>query len=246
MSGKKKTIIITSVIVASFIVMGIVYALFSDTMKLRNRFKVGTVNIDIVNLALKDIDGDDVELWEPADINTISWSTKNLGTSAVLTRHTLEVRWTGNMNFYLYPANIKDTEIIADFQKIQAGQNSISIQAEPITETVDGETKTVGLKYNFVSDTLDGSSNNEQNSVSSEVNYNSTTAGIIDSNINTDDTDKKQDDVAFKLLLSPKTSYLNQGKVVSVKVKAEGMQYTTEGAQEGNWVEADVEEINAD
>lgn len=243
MNKKKKTIIITSVVLASFVIIGIVYALLSDSIAIKNKFKVGTVHIDIVNLALKDEDGDDVELWEPADINTISWSTKNIGTSAVLSRHTLEIRWTGNMNFYLYPANMKDSEIIADFQRIQEGGETVSILTEPITETVGGATKIVGLKYNFVSDTLDGTNNTAQDSVSSEVNYNSTVEGKIDSNINTDDSNKKQDDVAFKLLLSPKTSYLNQGKVVSVKVKAEGMQYTTEGSQDGTWVAGDVEEI---
>ena len=91
---------------------------------------------------------------------------------------------------------------------------------------------------------LDGSNNTASNSVSSEVNYNSDEVAIVDANINTDDTNKLQDDIAFKLLLSPKTSYLNQGKVVSVKVKAEGMQYTSEGAQDGTWVECDVEEID--
>lgn len=242
MSGKKKTIIISSVVLAAFIIMGVVYALFSDKLELTNRFKVGTVHIDTKDLALKDKNGTTAQLLSPADIDTLSWTTENLGTSAVLTRQTLEIRWSGDLNFYLYPANMSEEKILEDFENIQNGSETKSLVTEPITETVGGVTKVVGMKYNFVGDVLDGSNNNDENSVASEVNYNSTDATIIDATINTDETDKKQDKVAFRLLLSPKTSYLEQGKIISIKVKTEGMQYTEDGS--GTWVEADVEEID--
>ncbi|MBR3673089.1 MAG: hypothetical protein IKN65_02185 [Clostridia bacterium] len=241
MSKKKKTIIITAVVLAAFIIMGVVYALFSDKLELINKFKVGTVRIDTKELALTDKNGNNAALLSPADIDTLSWTTENLGTSGVLTRHTLEIRWSGDLNFYLYPANMAEDKILADFNNIQNGLESKALTTEPITETAGGVTKVVGMKYNFVGDVLDGSNNNDQNSVSSEVNYNSTDESIIDTAINTDDTAKKEDKVAFRLLLSPKTSYLEQGKIISIKVKTEGMQYTEDGS--GTWVEADVEEI---
>lgn len=244
MSRKKKTIIIAVIVLVAFVIMGIVYALLSDKLEITNKFKVGTVHIDTKDLIIKESisDTENDALLAPGDIDIISWTTENLGTSAVLTRQTLEIRWSGNLNFYLYPANMTDAAIKADFENIQSGDESVALVTEPITETVSGETKVVGLRYNFVGDTLDGSGNTAQNSVSSEVNYN-LSEGQIDSSINTDDTDKKQDKVAFKLLLSPKTSYLEQGRIISTKVKTEGMQYTEQGSQNGTWVAADVEEI---
>lgn len=244
MSRKKKTIIIAVIVLIAFTIMGIVYALLSDKLELKNKFTVGTVHIDTKDLILKEriSDTNNDALLAPGDIDILSWTTENLGTSAVLTRQTLEIRWAGNLNFYLYPANMTDEAIKADFANIQAGNESQALATEQIKETVSGVEKVVGLRYNFVGDTLDGSNNTEQNSVSKEANYN-LTEGQIDSSIKTDDTDKKQDKVAFKLLLSPKTSYLEQGKIISTKVKTEGMQYTEQGSQEGNWVAADVEEI---
>ena len=250
MNKKKKAIIITSVVLASFVIIGIVYALLSDSIAIKNKFKVGTVNIDTYDLKLTANYGDtnSVQYVAPSDITTLSWTTENKGTLAVLSRQTLEIRWTGNLSFYMYPANMTEEAILADYAKIQAGEESQAIVTEPITEEVNGETKTVGLRYSFVSDVLDGTSNTSEDSVSSEVNYNmvdETTEGEspVDASINTDDTDKLKDKVAFRLLLNPRTNYLNQGKIVSIKVKTEGMQYTTEGSQEGNWVAADVEEI---
>lgn len=254
MNKKKKAIIITSVVLASFVIIGIVYALLSDRILIKNKFKVGTVHIDTYDLKLTENygDADSVQYVAPSDIVTLSWTTENIGTSAVLSRQTLEIRWTGNLNFYMYPANMTKEAILADYAKIQAGQESQALRTEPITEVVNGETKTVGLRYSFVSDVLDGTSNTAQDSVSSEANYNmiyeapegeSQEVSPIDVAINTDDTDKVKDKVAFRLLLNPKTNYLNQGKIVSIKVKTEGMQYTTQGSQDGTWVAADVEEI---
>ena len=234
MSKKKKSIIIVSIVIAAFAIMGIVYALLSDNTEIINKITIGTVKIDSLNLKLTDKKGNQVELMAPADVDTLSWTTKNLGTSGVLTRHTLEIYYEDNVNLYMYPANMSEEAIYADFEKIQNGEeSSYLIKTEPIT----GEKK--GMKYSFIGDTLNGSDNKE---VSKEVNYNVTEESIIDSNINTDDTDKKSDEIAFRILLSPKTSYLEQGKKLSAKVTTEAMQYTEDGKE--NWQVVDVEYFN--
>ena len=237
MSKKKKTIIILAIILIAFAVMGIVYAIFSDKLELKNKFKVGTVHIDTKELLIKKNITDTTNdlLFAPGDIDYITWTTENIGKSAVLTRHTLEITWEGDQQFYLYSANMPDEIIEADFKDNNAGN---AIKTEPIIKMVDGSEKVVGMKYNFTGDTLDGSNNNESNSVSKEENYNSESYPQ-----STDDTENILDKVAFKILLSPKTSYLQQGKNINIKVKTEGMQYTVEGSQEGNWIAADVEEI---
>lgn len=237
MSKKKKTIIISAIILVAFVIMGVVYALFTDTLSIKNKFKVGTVHIDTKDLLIKENIADTTkdELLAPGDIDYITWTTENLGKTAVLTRHTLEITWEGEQQFYLYPANMPDEIINADFKDNAAGN---AIVTEPITSVVEGQTKVVGMRYNFTGDTLDGQDNTESNSVSKEENYNSTSYPT-----NTDDTEKKLDKVAFKILLSPRTNYLQQNKKINIKVKTEGMQYTEEGSQEGNWVAVDVEEI---
>ncbi|MCR5145932.1 MAG: hypothetical protein K6B70_01075 [Clostridia bacterium] len=237
MSNKKKTIIISAIVLVAFVIMGFVYAIFTDKLELVNKFRVGSVQIDTKDLMIKKNLNDTTKhtLLAPGDIDYITWTTDNLGKSAVLTRHTLEITWEGDQQFYLYPANTPDEIITTDFKDNNAGN---ALTTEPITNVVDGVEKVVGMKYNFTGDTLDGSDNNDSNSVSKEENYNSTSYTA-----NTDDTEKKSDKVAFKILLSPKTNYLQQGKKINLKVKTEGMQYTEEGAQEGNWVAADVEEI---
>lgn len=244
MNKKKRTIIITSVVLALFLIMGIVYAILSDQIHIRNKFKVGTVHIDTKNLIVREslTDTENDSYIAPGDIDFISWTSENIGTNAVLTRQTLEVRWTGNLDFYLYPANLSDEAIREDLNNIENGEDSQAIVTETITETTNNVQKVVGLRYSFVGDLLDGTSNTAQNSVSTEANYN-LAEGQIDETINTDDSDNKKDEVAFKIVLSPKTSYLQQGKITSVKVKTEGMQYTGEASQSENWVAADVEEV---
>ncbi len=234
MSKKKKTIIITSIVIAAFAIMGIVYALLSDNMQLINKITIGTVRIDSLNLRLTDKTGEVVELMAPADVDTLSWTTKNIGTSGVLTRHTLEIYYEDDLDLYMYPANMSEEAIYEDFEKIQNGQESTYLIK---TEAITGEKK--GMKYSFIGDALNGSDNEE---VSKEVNYNSTVATIIDANIKTDDTDKKKDEIAFRLLLSPKTTYLQQGKKISAKVTTEAMQYTEDGSE--NWQVVDVEYFN--
>ena len=77
--------------------------------------------------------------------------------------------------------------------------------------------------------------------VSKEINYNSTESSVIDSNISTDDTDSTIDTIAYKLLLSPETSYIYQGMNVYVKLTTEAMQYTEDGSTE--WKVVDTQEL---
>ncbi len=244
MSKKKKTIIIASIVLAALAIMGIVYALLSDKTEIINKITVGTVEIDSLKLRITEqyVDSDTISdeeeaeevLMAPADIYTISWQTKNKGTSGVLTRHTLEIYYDDGVDFYMYPANMSEEAIYADFQKIQNGEES---QYLIETEAITGEKN--GMKYSFIGDALNGSDNKE---VSNEVNYNTTVASIKDTNINTDDNDKKKDEISYRLLLSPKTSYLQQGKKISAKVTTEAMQYTEDGSE--NWQVVDVEYFN--
>ena len=241
MTKKKRIIIISSIVVASFIIMGIVYAFFTDFEQLTNRLVAGTLNIEDTEISFKKANGENADLLEPGDINTLSWTTKNVGTAGALTRQTLELYWTDDLDvgvntlIYMYPANMTDEAILEDYAK---GENSeYAIDFTEVTRTIEGKNKN-GVKYQFVGDTLNGSDNIE---VSNEVNYNSDVAAVIDSNINTDDTNKKEDSIAYKILLSPDTSYLYQGRKLSVFLTTEGMQYTEDGS--GTWTVEDTQQI---
>ncbi|MBR1654329.1 MAG: hypothetical protein IJ690_05210 [Clostridia bacterium] len=241
MTKKKKIIIISSIVVASFIIIGIVYAFFTDFEKLTNKLALGTLNIEDTEISFKKANGDDADLLEPGDINTLSWTTKNVGTSGALTRQTLELYWTDDLDvgvntlIYMYPANMTDEAILADYAKGE--ESEYAIELTDVTRTIEGKNKN-GVKYQFIGDTLNGSDNIE---VSNEVNYNSDVAAVIDSNINTDDTNKKEDSIAYKILLSPDTSYLYQGRKLSVFLTTEGMQYTEDGS--GTWTVEDTQQI---
>ena len=131
------------IVIISFIIMGVVYALFSDRIELTNKLKIGSVKIDDLNLTLKKENGDLEDVIEPADLDTISWTTKNLGTSGVLTRHVLEIYWQEATDIdsselmFLYPANISRQAVIADFNKIKNGGTSdYGLNTEPISKTV--------------------------------------------------------------------------------------------------------------
>ena len=106
MTRKKRIIIISSIVVVAFVIMGIVYALLGDKTELINKITVGTVQIDSLNLRLTDKNSEEATLMAPADIDTLSWTTKNMGTSGVLTRHTLEIYYDDGVDFYMYPANM--------------------------------------------------------------------------------------------------------------------------------------------
>ena len=251
MSKRKKIAIISTIVVISFIVMGIVYAFLNEKIEIKNPITIGSVKIKDLNLQITKSNGEQSEVsqiddlkhisMEPADIDTISWTTENIGTSGVLTRHTLEIYWQDDVGenandlLYLYPANMSKEAIRADYKKIASGETSQYLLAtEKVSKQEDGITK-YGIKYKFVGDALNGADGKE---VSNEVDYNSDVETIIDSTINTDDESKVKDEIAFRLLLSPKTSYLLQGKGVKATVTTEAMQYTEAGS--ASWTVVDT------
>lgn len=233
---KKKAIIITTIVITIFTIIGIAYALVSDNLNLFGKTTTGSVKIETLNLSFKKSNGEEVNVIEPADINTISWTTKNIGTSGILTRHTLEIYWNDETDenasnlLYLYPANVSREEILADYEN--AEQSKYLIKTEKVSKEVNGSTR-YGIKYQFVGDVLDGT---DMKNISKEVNYN-----ISDFDSVSDDNDATLDNISYKLLLSPKTSYLFQNKNVSIKVTTEAMQYTEDGSE--NWTVIDTKEI---
>ncbi|MBQ7928415.1 MAG: hypothetical protein IJ287_06700, partial [Methanobrevibacter sp.] len=226
MSKKKKIILISSIVVASFVVIGLVYALVTSNVNIFGKTTTGSVEIETINLGFTNEEGVNTNLLEPAGVNDLYWSTKNIGTSGILTRHTLEIYWNDETDekasdlIYLYPANLTKEQILADYEN----GLKYAIKTEKVSKNDNNKT-TYGIKYQFIGDTLDGT---DMKGVSNEVNYN-----IADYNLNTDDTDEILDSIGFKVLLSPKTSYLYQDKKLSVKVVTEAMQYTENGS--GEW-----------
>ena len=128
-----------------------------------------------------------------------------------------------------------DSAILEDFEK---GLNSeYEITAEKVTKAWGNKT-IHGLKYQFVSDTLNGTDNKN---INQEVNYNLDNSEVTIADFTTDDTSATQDNIAFKVLLSPQTSYLYQGSQVYIRVTTEGMQYTEDGS--GTWQIVETAEI---
>lgn len=238
---KKKIIIISTIVITSFIIIGIVYALVSGKLNLFGKTTTGSVEIETLNLSLKKTNGSEVNVLEPADINILSWTTKNIGTSGILTRHTLEIYWNdetdanANNLLYLYPANMSKEAILADYEKGE--ESKYLIKTEKVSKTVNGQVR-YGIKYQFLGDTLDGT---DMTGVSKEKDYNLNNSEVTIENAKTDDNESTSDSIAYKILLSPKTSYLYQGKNVSVKVTTEAMQYTEAGSE--NWKVVDTQEI---
>lgn len=232
---KKRAIIISTIVIASFIIIGLVYAVVTGSLDFTQKTTTGSVEIENLNLSFKKANGEAANLIQPADIDTISWTTKNIGTSAILTRHTLEIYWEDETEenainlLYLYPANMSKEAMLNDYEKGE--KSEYIVKTDKVSKEVDGKTL-YGMKYSFVGDTLDGT---DKVGFSKEINYNlqeSEIKGIIDDNAKTDDESTTEDLVAFKLMLSPKTNYLYQGKKVSVKVTTEAMQYTEDGSAE--------------
>ena len=80
LSKKKKSIIILTIVLISFTIMGIVYALLSDNMTLINKIKIGSLKIEDLNLKLINSKDEEVNSMLPGDIDILSWTTKNVGT----------------------------------------------------------------------------------------------------------------------------------------------------------------------
>lgn len=253
MSKKKKIAIISTMVIAAFIVIGIVYALLSDRQTLYNTTVIGSLNIENTAISVKKPNNEDALIWEPADVNTVSWTTENTGTIAALTRHTLEIYWKDDTDasasdlLYLYPANVTKEAILEDFKN----EKALPLETEKVSKEVNGKTK-YGIRYQFIGDILDATDMvveipaEKQDDIIKEVNYNKqvdsnndsnnnsnneATNSIIDEDINTDDANTLLDSIAFKLLVSPQTSYLFQGRELSIKVTTEAMQYTEDGSE---------------
>lgn len=234
---KKKIGVIVLVIV---IVVGIVLATVSINRLIQNIVKSGTVQVEEINLQLKDLEGNvtkEIADWEPGDVDLVTWKVKNIGTAAVYTRNKLQIYWneeisSDNQVIYLYPANMSKQEIIEDFKQGENSKYKLDVTSEEIT--LEDSTVKKGIEYQFLGDVLDGT---KMTGKSKEVNYNS------ESFVNTtDDKSETEDEIAFNILLSPNTSYLYEGKTLTIKVVTEAMQFTEEGKEE--WKIVDTQTIN--
>lgn len=234
---KKKIGVIVLVIV---IIVGIVLATVSINRLIQNLVKSGTVQVEEINLQLKDLEGNstkEIADWEPGDVDLVTWKVKNIGTSAVYTRNKLQIYWneevlSNNQVIYLYPANMSKQEIIEDYKKGEESKYKLNVTSGEIT--LDDDTMKKGIEYQFLGDVLDGT---KMTGKSKEVNYNS------ESFVNTtDDKSEIEDEIAFNILLSPNTSYLYEGKTITIKVVTEAMQFTEEGKEE--WQIVDTQTIN--
>ena len=232
---KKKVVMILTVLII-FIVVGIVFATVTVNTSLPKIVKSGTVEIEKINLQLKDSEGNvgkEIADWEPGDVNLISWKVKNKGTSAVYTRNKIQIYWNEDVEsenniIFLYPANMTRSEITEDFKKGENSQYAIDITKGRITLD-DGSIKQ-GIEYKFLGDVLDGSKTTGK---SKEVNYNSKVNAVL-----TDDKNSSEDDVAFNIFFSPRTSYLFEGKSLTIKVVTEAMQFTDDGKAEWQIVDS--------
>lgn len=235
-SKKKKIILIVSIIIVSFVVISFAYTLVTGDMELFIKNTTGSVKIETLNLSFTDKNGNKVSSIEPADICSINWQTKNIGTAGILTRHTLEIYWNEETPekstelLSLYPANMNKEQILEDNSNTDG--TVYAIKTEKLTKQVDGKT-VYGIKYIFTGDMLDGT---DKKGISKEVDYN-----IAEFEKTTDDNEAMQDSIAFKLLLSPEITYLYQSKKIHINVVTEAMQYVEDGNQE--WKVVDVNTI---
>ena len=228
--SKKVKIIVGTVLV----IAGVSIAAVTANKVIENTVKSGTVSVESINLQLTDETGNSTKnltSWDPGDVETISWKVKNNGTAAVYTRNRLRVYWNeetpdNEKVLYLYPANVGKSEILNDIEK---GENAeYAIKAEYGKITLDDGTVKNGYEYELFGDILDGS---EMTGKSEEVNYN-----IQAFNSMTDDSNATEDDVAFNLVLSPKTSYLYGKNTLTIEVVTEAMQCTEDGKEAWNIV----------
>lgn len=235
MDKQKKSKKIKVIVGTALVIAGVSVAVVTANKVVQNTVKSGTVTVESINLQLIDEKGNstkELSSWDPGDVETISWKVKNTGTAAVYTRNRLRVYWNEELPdneqvLYLYPANVSKTEILKDIVKGDAAQYAVDAEYGDITLD-NGEVKK-GYEIEVLGDILDGS---EMTGKSKEVNYN------IDAfDKTTDDTNTTEDDIAYKLVLSPKTSYLYSDKTLKVEVVTEAMQCTPDGKEAWNIVD---------
>lgn len=234
MDKQKKSKKIKILVGTVLVIAGVSVAAVTANKVIENTVKSGTVSVESINLQLTDESGNstkNLSSWDPGDVQTVSWKVKNSGTAAVYTRNKLRVYWNeetpdNEKVLYLYPANVSKSEILKDIAK---GENAeYAIKAEYGQITLDDGTEKKGYEYELFGDILDGS---EMTGKSEEVNYN-----IQAFDKTTDDTNAVEDDVAFNLLLSPKTSFLYGKNTLTIEVVTEAMQCTEDGKEEWNIV----------
>ena len=237
---KKKIVLIICIIVVSIIIIGTVLAFFTDGAKTQSQVNIGSVEIDPINLCIQQDEigtmGKNILNLEPGDVKQIKWKVKNIGKSAIYTRHTLKIYWNeeieyaNNAEINLYPANLTKEQIIKDIQ----GEKKYIINKEDNKTIANKQNEPkLGLEYKFYGDRLDGT---DAVGFSSEKNYN-----ISDYEQTTDDINEKEDIVAFNLVINPKISYLFQNKTISIEVVTEAMQYNING--DAIWEVVDSEVI---
>ena len=239
MKEKKKIIIFIICLILILILVGVVFATINTNKIIENIVKSGTVQVESINIELKDSKGNvgkEIADWEPGDVNQITWNVKNIGTSAVYTRNKLQIYWNEDVfsdeqYIYLYPANMTREQIIEDFNRGENSTYAIKVTNGKIN--VAENISKQGIEYDFLGDVLDGSKMTDK---SKEVNYN--VQSLLKT---TDDDNAKEDVVSFKIMFSPKTSYLYEGKTVTVKVITEAMQFTEDGKAE--WQIVDTQTI---
>lgn len=230
---KKKKIKIG--VITAITIAGLSIAAVTANKALENVVTSGTVNVEAINLQIKDKDGNntkELKSWDPGDVNMITWKVKNSGTAAVYTRNRISIYWNEDFDdneqvLYLYPANMSKSEIIEDYKKGADSKYAINVEVGDIT-LEDGTIKR-GIQYSFNGDSLDGS---EMTGLSKEENYNS-----ADFTSATDDSNVSEDDIAFNILLSPKTTYLYGDKTITIDVVTEAMQHTDDGKEEWHIVD---------
>ena len=235
MDNKKKKIGVIALVVV--IIVGVVLATVTVNRLRENNVRSGTVQVANINLQLKDQAGNVVEEisdWEPGDVDQVTWTVENTGTAAVYTRNKIQIWWNEEIPdnqtpvLYLYPANMSKAEVIEDFKRGNEARYAIPVTRGDIA--VDSTTNRKGIEYQVLGDVLDGT---KMTGKSSEVDYNLTTSLKT-----TDDSSATKDVIAYNILFSPRTSYLYEGKTLTIKVITEAMQYTNAGKEEWHIVDS--------
>lgn len=219
MEKKKNKFLIISIIVSVLLIVftTVVLAMLTSKDEKVNRFKVSSLDIDIVDLALKDDASNNIDTLQPGQVGEISWTSENVGAITALTRHTMSIYLDVDQDLiendalYLYPADMTDEEILADYQ----GDKEDVIETTAVTKEVDGKT-IYGIQYKFPGETLKGTDPS-------------------------DVTDQTSEFINFKLLLIPELSYLCQDKDITIDVLTEAVQYGEDA--DANWQAVDNENI---
>ncbi len=239
----KKLILIILIVIVSMAFVASAYAVISQVFKINQKITTGTLTLQDINVKIENrltgLMEDTITQWSPGDASILTWDTVNTGTAAVNTRHIIQVYWDetdidddAKNLLELYPANMTNAEVLTDY-------NNTKTKAKQVDRNkidVDGVQKT-GISFMFYGDILDGT---DKTGFATEVNYNDEQYG--ESTFTAKETNNLSDKIAFRVLLSPNTSYLYQEKHLSIRVITEAMQYSQDGV--GEWVVQSTKVIN--